>query len=411
MQLSQIINNMPVLYTISRRSDGGMSEIHVRFYNGRACDLRARSRIYVPVSTWNAREGRCNISRRYETPDNMKAREAQRKLDELAARITDAYAKAGGRVTREWLQKIVDNESEEKPLAELVDMYCDAKNVAPRTRYKLHAFQKHLVRFEREHRFRVYAHSITIEQIRAFERHMRKIAGVGQNAVASRMKQLRALVYWAGKPYPNPFDEYTMPNEQYGDPFFLTHEELETLIAFDGLSEAKKVQRDIFVFQCNVGCRVSDLYALTEANIKDGWLVYAPQKTQRDTGVIVEIPLTPIAQEIIARYRGVDMSGRLFPFITDVCYNRAIRYILKAAAIERPVIVREPRTGEYKPQRICDIATSHLARRTFTQIAYAATGDQRIVSSMTGHVPHSRAFSRYSEVTRDMKAKALQALE
>ena len=402
---------MPVLYSISRRSDGGMTEVHVRFYNGRQCDLRARSRIYVPVSSWNARDGRCNVSRRYETPENIKARNAQHQLDELAARITDAYAHAGGRVTKEWLQKVIDNETDEKPLAELIDAYCDAKNVAQRTRYKLHAFQKHLLFFEREHRFRIYAHTITKEQIRMFERHMRKVAGVGQNAVVSRMKQLRALVYWAGRPYPNPFDEIDMPAEQYGDPFFLTREELDAITTFSGLSEAKQVQRDIFVFQCNVGCRVSDLYNLTEANIKDGWLVYAPQKTQRDTGAIVEIPLTPVAQEIVERYKGVDEHGRLLPFVTDVCYNRAIRYVLKAAAIDRPVMVREPRTGEYHPARICDIATSHLARRTFTQIAYAATGDQRLVSSMTGHAPNSRAFSRYSEITRDMKAKALQALQ
>ena len=402
---------MPVLYSISRRAENGMAEIHVRFYNGRGCDLRAKTRIFAPVSAWNAQEGRCNISRRYETPENAKARTAQKALDELAARIADAYANAGGRVSREWLQKVIDNETDEKPLALLIDDYCDAKNVATRTRYKLHAFQKHLLRFEKEKHTRIFAHSITKEQIVAFERYLRKTAFVGQNAVASRMKQLRALVYWAGKPYPNPFESVTLPSEQYGDPFFLTREELDALASFKGLSPAKAVQRDIFVFQCNVGCRVSDLYNLTERNIKDGWLVYSPLKTQHATGVIVEIPLTPIAQQIIERYKGVDEFGRLFPFVADINYNRAIRYILKAASINRPVIVRNARTGIYAPAPICDIATSHLARRTFTQIAYAATGDQRIVSSMTGHVANSRAFSRYSEVTRDMKEKALKALQ
>lgn len=398
---------MPISYTLSRRADGGMSEVHVRFYNGRGTDLRARTRIYVPVSAWNAKDGRCNISRRYETPENTKARAAQRELDELAQLITDAFALAGGRVDRAWLQKVIDRESDEKPLAELVDEYCEAKNIAPRTTYKLHAFRKHLLRFEHDTHRRIYAHTITIEQIRAFERYMRKTAGVGQNAVASRLKQLRALVYWAGKPYPNPFDEYTMPAEQYGDPFFLTQDELQHLITFDGLSASKQVQRDIFVFQCHTGCRVSDLYALTYANIKDGWLVYAPQKTQRETGAIVEVPLTETAQQILERYKGVDIHGAILPFVTDVNYNRAIRYILKAAGIDRPVIVRDPKTGKYEPHPICDIASSHLARRTFTQFAYASTGDQRLVASMTGHAPNSKAFSRYSEVTRDMKKHAL----
>lgn len=37
----------------------------------------------------------------------------------------------------------------------------------------------------------------------------------------------------------------------------------------------------------------------------------------------------------------------------------------------------------------------------------ARTGDKRLVASMTGHTENSKAFSRYSEVTRDMKLAAL----
>lgn len=398
---------MPVIYSISRRVEGGMAEVHVRFYNGRQCDLRAKTRIYVPVSAWNADEGRCNISRRYETPDNIKARSAQRDLDALAQRITDAFAMAGGGVTKEWLQKLIDNETDEQPIAEMVDAYCDAKNCAPKSRYKLHALRKHIINYERSARIRLYAHKITKEQLVSFEKYLRKVVCLGQNALSNRMRQLRAIIYWIGRPYPNPFDEYIFPTEQYGDPFFLTSKELEKITHFGGLSPAKKVQRDIFVFQCNVGCRVSDLYNLTYSNIKDGWLVYAPQKTQRETGVVVEVPLSQTAQDILNRYKGVDLQGRIFPFITDVCYNRAIRYVLRAAGIDRPVVTRNSKTGKYEPHPLCDIATSHLARRTFTQIAYATTGDQRLVASMTGHVANSKAFERYSEVTRDMKKHAL----
>lgn len=50
-------------------------------------------------------------------------------------------------------------------------------------------------------------------------------------------------------------------------------------------------------------------------------------------------------------------------------------------------------------------------RKTFTQIAYTATGDKRLVANMTGHSEHSEAFNRYSEVTRDIKAKTLSKLE
>lgn len=398
---------MPLSFTISRRTENGLSEVHVRFYNGRATDLRARTRIFVPVSSWNRAEGRCNISRRYETPENIKARTAQRELDELAGRIVTAYANAGGNVNREWLQKVIDKSNEETPLVELIDAYCDAKNVAPRSRYKLHAFRKHLQRFEDTYHIRLYAHTITRVELDKMVMYLRKVACLGQNALSSRMRQLRALVYWAGKPYPNPFENYAMPQEVYADPFFLTSEERERVTLCNTLSAAKSVQRDIFIFQCHTGCRVSDLYALTNANIKDGWLIYSPLKTSHSDARMVEVPLSPIALQLVERYKGVDLKGRLFPFISDIKYNTAIRAVLKSADIDRPVMWRDPKTGEISPRHLYEVASSHLARRTFAQIAYSRTGDKRLTASMTGHSENSRAFNRYSEVTRDMKRRAL----
>ena len=398
---------MPVIYTISRKSEGGLAEVHMRFYNGRACDLRARTRIYVPVSSWNADEGRCNISRRYETPENIRARAAQRDLDELAQTVIAQYANCSGNVSRAWLQRVIDGSLEEKPIADLIDDYCDAKNVAPRSRYKLHAFRHHLERFERSQRKRLFAHSLTRDDLNALVKYLRKVACLGQNALASRMKQLRALVYWAGKPYPNPFDGYAMPQEVYGDPTFLTPEERDTIYNCTTLTPAKRMQRDIFIFQCYTGCRVSDLYALTYANIKDGWLVYTAQKTSREKPVTIEVPLSPVALQIVERYKGVDMKNRLLPFISDIKYNVAIRAILKTAGIDRPVMWRDPKTGVSRPRPLYEIASSHLARRTFAQIAYSSTGDKRLTASMTGHSENSNAFNRYSEVTRDMKKRAL----
>lgn len=397
---------MPIIYSISRKTEGGYAEVRMRFYAGRTTDLRARTRIYVPVSLWNAREGRCNISRRYMNADTIKAKDAQAALDELTARVTDAYALAGGQVDKEWLQKVVDKDTDEKPLVDIIDAYCDAKNLATRSKYKLHALRKHLHVFEQCTRRKLYAHTITTSDLDSLVRHFRKI-GLGQNAIASRMRQIRALVYYGGKPYPNPFDSWSMPQEVYADPYFLTEQERDQIAACDALSAPLRTQRDIFIFQCYVGCRVSDLYALTSANIQNGWLVYSPQKTERGTGRVVEVPLSPVAMALVDQYKGCDLKGRLFPFVSDKQYNADIREILCAAGITRPVMWRDPVSGTTTPRPIFAIASSHLARRTFAQIAYARTGDRRLVASMTGHAENSRAFNRYSEVTRDMKRHAL----
>lgn len=398
---------MPVIYSLSRKAMNGFAEVHIRFYNGRACDLRAHTRIYAPVSLWNEREGRLNLSRRYDTPEVVKARKAQAQLDELAQRVTDKYTTDGGvSANKAWLQSLIDRTTDEKTLIDTIDEYCDAKNLAPRTRYKFHSLRKHLERYERQKHKTLYAHTITREDLESLAQYFRG-SSIGQNAVATRFRQLRALVYYSGKPYPNPFELFNMPQEIYADPTFLTADELQLVTECKHLTQAKQVQRDIFVFQCHTACRISDMYSLTLRNIKDGWLIYAPQKTSRHSGRIVEVPLSPIALQLVERYKGVDIHGRLFPFIADIHYNEAIRDILKAAGITRPVIWRDPKTGVSEPKPLCDIGSSHLARRTFTQIAYARTGDKRLVASMTGHSENSQAFNRYSEVTREMKKHAL----
>lgn len=397
---------MPIIYTLSRKNIGGLSEVHVRFYNGRGCDLRARSRIFVPRAVWNADEGRCNISRKYESAENIQAREAQQELDNLATRITQAYACAGGLINKEWLQKTIDREGEEKPLADIIEHYCDMRNVSIRSRYKLRALRKHILLFEKSTRRKLYAHQITQNDLNSLVRYFRTI-GLGQNALASRMRQIRALVYFGGRPYPNPFDGWTMPQEVYADPFFLTEEERDAVAACEGLPISLRTQRDIFIFQCHVGCRVSDLYAFTQANIRDKWLTYSPQKTVRGTGRVVDVPLSDTALRILNEYKGRDLRGRLFPFVSEKQYNADIREILCAAGITRPVMWRDPATGETYPRPLFSVASSHLARRTFAQIAYARTGDRRLVASMTGHAEDSKAFNRYSEITREMKKAAL----
>lgn len=398
---------MNIIFTLSRKVVADSAEVYIRFYASRSVDLRARTRVFVPLSAWNSEEGRCVISRRYETPTNARARNAQAQLDEIAELVKSAYTTSGARVDRKWLQNVIDRTSEEKPITDIVDTYCDTKELAPRTRYKLHSLRLHLLRYEKARRTRIHAHSITREQLDDICKYLRKEGALGQNALASRMRQLRALVYFGGRPYPNPFDGYTLPQEVYADPVFLTREERDRIATFDGLTNAKAVQRDIFIFQCYVGCRVSDLFSLSYANIHDRWLIYSPSKTSRFANV-VEVPLCDHALRLIERYKGVDPRGRLFPFISDAKYNKAIRAILQECGINRPVIVRDSKSGALRPVPLCEVGSSHLARKTFSQIAYATTNDKRLVASMTGHSENSRAFNRYTGITREMKERALE---
>jgi integrase len=162
-------------------------------------------------------------------------------------------------------------------------------------------------------------------------------------------------------------------------------------------------QRDIFVFQCMIGCRVGDLLKMNDKYIHNGILVYTPHKTkdEGDEAVQARVPLHPRAVSLIEKYKGADPEGRLFPFITAQRYNDAIKVIFKMAGITRNVEVRNPRTGENEIVPINEVASSHLARRTFVGNAYFKVHDPNLIGKMSGHVEGSKAFKRYRKIEDD----------
>ena len=80
-----------------------------------------------------------------------------------------------------------------------------------------------------------------------------------------------AKVRWAvesGKAQNNPFTHFAVQECVYGTPYYITIEERNKLYHTNlDHNSALAVQRDIFVFQCLIGCRVGDLYNLTKSNV------------------------------------------------------------------------------------------------------------------------------------------------
>lgn len=259
-----------------------------------------------------------------------------------------------------------------------------------------------------------------------------KLQNRGENTIVKLKKKFKAFMQWlyeTERTSNRPFDGIKIGTEKYGVPFYLTKEERNLLADADipalweGLDDEEKklcskfplktleVQRDIFVFQCLVGCRVGDLCTLTSKNITDGILEYVPSKTSdEDAPVKPRIPLNPCALKLVAKYNGVDKDGRLFPFISPQKYNDAIKAILQICGITRIVPVRNSTTGETEMKRICDVASSHMARRTFVGAAYKAVRDPNIVGKMSGHVEGSRALNRYRQIDDDILKQTISEI-
>ena len=243
----------------------------------------------------------------------------------------------------------------------------------------------------------------------------RKIQERGGNTVTGIIKKLRAFFNWCEKEgllKKNPFIGFEKgEGEQYGTPIYLTKDELKQIYAADfSDNPSLETQRDIFVFQCNVGCRVGDMMRLTKRDVINGSIEYIPNKTIKENAKTVVVPLNTMAKAILDKYK--DLPGeQLLPFIASQNYNSAIKDIVKKAGITRLVTTLDPLTRKEVKRPINEVASSHMARRTFIGNIYKKVKDQHLVSSLTGHSDNSRAFVRYRNIDIDMKQELVNILD
>lgn len=138
---------------------------------------------------------------------------------------------------------------------------------------------------------------------------------------------------------------------------------------------------------------------------------YIPRKTKGERPETVRVPLNERARALVERYKGVDKAGRLFPFISQQKYNEAIKEIFTLCGVTRLVTVLDTVTGEEVKRPINELASSHLARRTFIGNIYKQVKDPNLVGALSGHKEGSKAFARYREIDDDIKKELVSLIE
>ncbi len=191
----------------------------------------------------------------------------------------------------------------------------------------------------------------------------------------------------------------------YDAPIFLRCEELKRVMKSSAPANLQWA-KNIFVLNCAIGCRISDLLRLSMANIAmsdDGipYVHYMPSKTARlqSTNLEVTTPLIEPAVDIINR-TGLKLMGMNHHYGKQR-YNKALRDLLKFCDITRQVSLFNPESGnnEYRP--LCEVASSKLARKTHidmlnkVQINYYAAGLHRAGSDAVFRYTNLELKDRY----------------
>lgn len=253
----------------------------------------------------------------------------------------------------------------------------------------------------------------------------------GENTIRKLKKRLKAFFHWLqlkGYTDNDPFNGIEIGSEVYGTPYYLTLEERNLIAEADlraackRLSEEEKeaislpvltlmVQRDIFIFQCLIGCRVGDLMKMTPENWVGEQIEYIAGKTKDKKPVTVKVPLNSRAKALVDKYKGVDRKDRLFPFISSQRYNDAIKDVLTLCGVKRMVTILNPTTGMEEHRPINEIASSHMARRTFIGNLYKKVQDPNLIGALSGHAEGSRAFARYRDIDDEIKKETVSLID
>ena len=451
--------------SLSKKTDKtGRAELLIRMRLGK---IAQRAKTGLRVFTKHVREesyisikGRSSTRLvitvpRSKTPEAYHTEEVKKQLEELIAFIDlRANERDKNKIGDGWLAKAVQSffskkqptpqsktakAKKEPSIFEYFDRFLENKPQTPGTYRQYMVFYRIFQRFEMykqvvDPEFHITFSNIDVNLLNELDHYMKhefkllkkfpkilkavpesRMPGErGQNTVNGYFKKLRAFVMWAIDQElmdKSPFRKFKISKEVYGTPYMLTHDELYQLRDTDlSRRPALAVQRDIFLFHCCIGCRVSDLKTMTRANVINGEVHYIARKTSTGHPLTLKIPLNKMATAILERYADEDRKA-LLPFISDQKYNEAIKEIMTIAGITRNVVIRNSLTGEQEIRPINEIASSHMARRTFTHIIYKTCIDHALVSELTGHTPKSAAFARYREVDQELKRDMVSALD
>ncbi|GAA4327931.1 site-specific integrase [Flaviaesturariibacter amylovorans] len=186
------------------------------------------------------------------------------------------------------------------------------------------------------------------------------------------------------------------------DAVYLTEAELNQLYRHN-LSDNKRLEavRDLFIFSSHVGLRYSDASSVKPENIVTIEGQQFVKIITKKTGELVVIPCHPVVLEIFEKYK--DSPNRLPRAISGQRFNEYLK-----EACELAGLTETGRLSTDPAARLCDVTSSHTARRSFASNLYLQGFPTLDIMKITGHKTE-KSFLLYVKVSKLDAAKRLAA--
>ncbi|SFB91794.1 Site-specific recombinase XerD [Algibacter lectus] len=346
--------------------------------NGKRSNISLQRKVIL--SEWDSNKGRARGNK-------QESRLLNRYLDLVKNRIYEAHDQLVKEKTFICSQSIkarfLGEDNEEYSLLTLVDYHNTqmSESLTYGTLKNYFTTQKYIKLFLAKKRKTqdVYLSQLTFRFLVDFEKFLRLYVPedhqkkMENNTVMKHIQRLRKMVTlaykmeWIDK---DPFIKFK-PTYIKNEREFLREDELLTIIEKEFDIERLTLVKDLFIFSCYTGLSYIDVMNLNEDNIAIGidrgrWIITNRQKTHSK----VKIPILPIAEELIGKYKGhlkTKKTKTLFPNISNQKLNSYLKEIADLCSIKKNL-------------------TFHIARHTFATTVTLSNGVPiETVSKLLGH--------------------------
>lgn len=352
---------------------------------------------------WNVASGRMRGSSEEARTFNRHLSKIQMKLEKIFEQLSDEDQFISAQTIRNIYQ---GKNVKQHQLLELFRYHVEQIRAQLGKGYALGTLNRYKTTFQHTQEFikwhfnkeDIYLKELKYSFITEFEVFLKSQKNIGHNTTMRYLKSFKRIVLiavkndWLPK---DPFSGYKMTMKEVNKGY-LTKEELKVIYNLEFSMERLEHVRDIFLFCCYTGLSYADVKKLTSDNVSIGmdgeyWIFINRTKT----GSSSNVPLLPIAQEIMEKYKDHPItlnSGYVLPVISNQKMNAYLKELATLSGIKKNI-------------------TFHMARHTFATSVTLANGVAiETVGSMLGH-KNLKTTQIYAKVVQEKVSQDMKALK
>ncbi len=230
------------------------------------------------------------------------------------------------------------------------------------------------------------------------------------STVKKRLKKFHAIqkyldaIYLRVKPV-----SFVQGNAEKQHKLFLTENEVKVIHNYpgEGLTVKQRRLKDMFVFVCYTGLRLSEMLSLSLDNIEGGtvkYMSFVAKKNQRER----KVPIPDIAMGILEKYLAINAGEPGKPLMQmslgHTC--NGLKTITKKIALDTggslndPTKVIKAHGREFKEIRVpkYDLMSLHVGRHTYGALLLSWNVSMVTVSALLGHAHVSTTEKYYRHI-------------